>query len=165
MKRLRSFFVWPACLVILFLLSWSCDRGAHIAPSAGEGAAPLQTSTARISGGEFSRFFPDDNAGFDRAFTTEKIGFTQATLEKDGRTVATITVSDIAVDGDALAKYENASIQIGGYPAVAVGSKGTAVLVQRFQVQVQSKSDAFSADDREAWLYKFDLAGLSAMAR
>ena len=49
-------------------------------------------------------------------------------------------------------------------PAVARGELGTAVLAGRFQVQVRSKSSSFTAEDREAWLAKFDLSGLSGLA-
>ena len=107
----------------------------------------------------------DDEGDYDRVFSQEKQGFSQAKLELDGELVATLSVSDLIGDEKALKSYEGTPIQVAGFPAVTKGKLGTAVLAGgRFQVQVRSKSDAFGADIREAWLAKFDLAGLSKLA-
>ena len=152
-----SFFA--LCAAFLLASNLSCDRGAP----AGGGSAGAPTS-GKVAGGELNPFFPADEGEFKRIFTQEKVGFVQAKLERDGNELATLSISDLGNDADALAKFENASLQIAGYPAVTRGSLGTAVLAGRFQVQVRSKTESFTADDRETWLEKFDLSGLSRLA-
>jgi hypothetical protein len=52
---------------------------------------------------------------------------------------------------------------VAGYPAAAIGSQGTGILVaERFQVQVRSTDASFTESDRETWLGRFDLNRLSA---
>ena len=147
------------CAAFLLAANSSCDRGT---PASG-GAAGTATG-GKVAGGKLNPFFPADEGGFKRIFTQEKVGFVQAKLERDGIEVATLSVSDLGNDADALSKFENASFQIAGCPAVTRGSLGTAVLAGRFQVQVRSKTGSFTASDREAWLEKFDLSGLSRLA-
>jgi hypothetical protein len=80
--------------------------------------------------------------------------------------VAALTVSDTDANPSARAKFKSSSKQIAGFPAAAVGTLGTAVLVgERYQVQVRSADGAFTAADREAWLSKFKLAELAAVKR
>jgi hypothetical protein len=73
-------------------------------------------------------------------------------------------VSDTAISVDALDKFKESKEEVAGYPAAAVGMLGTAILVaDRFQVQVRSKDASFTAEDRTAWIEKFDLDGLAAL--
>ncbi|MEM6403717.1 MAG: hypothetical protein AAF757_26415 [Cyanobacteria bacterium P01_D01_bin.116] len=113
-------------------------------------------------GSEFNKFFPAASDGYQRVFTQEKKGFAQAKLKKDGKEVAKISVNDTTSNPSAAAKFDNSSKKISGYPAVERG-KQTAVLVDnRYQVKIiSSDPDVFTAADREAWLKKFDLNGLS----
>ncbi|MEO1187250.1 MAG: hypothetical protein AAFX46_22435, partial [Cyanobacteria bacterium J06636_27] len=113
-------------------------------------------------GSEFNKFFPAASDGYQRVFTQEKKGFAQAKLKKDGKEVAKISVNDTTSNPSAAAKFDNSSKKISGYPAVERG-KQTAVLVDnRYQVKIiSSDPDVFTAADREAWLKKFDLSGLS----
>ena len=61
-------------------------------------------------------------------------------------------------------KFQASTKTIGGYPAIAQGSKSTVVLVaDRFQVKVRSKDDSFNEENRRDWLSKFDLKGLSQL--
>ena len=116
------------------------------------------------AGGDFNKFFPKDEGDYNVLYTQEKEGFAQAKLNLNGTEVATLAVSDTVISVDALDKFKDSKEEIAGYPAAAVGALGTAVLVgDRFQVQVRSKDASFSADDREAWIEKFDLAGLAAL--
>lgn len=118
-----------------------------------------------IPGGEFNKFFPDPEDPFDITFLQEKEGFAEAALEFEGDEVATLAVSDTANNPSARDKYEGSNEELEGYPLVAVGNNGTAILVaDRIQVQVRSKADDFAAEDREAWLLEFDLDGLAALA-
>ncbi|MGK7962190.1 hypothetical protein [Crocosphaera sp.] len=116
------------------------------------------------SGGSFNKFFPPSSDGYERVYTQEKKGFAEAKLKKDGKEVAVLAISDTLNNPNAAKKFEKSSQNIGGYPAVAQGSTGTAVLVgDRFQVKVLSRDPAFSESDRQTWLEKFDLNGLSQL--
>lgn len=82
-------------------------------------------------------------------FTQEKSGFAEAVLKQDGEDVATLAVFDTVSNPDAAAKYADSDETVAGYPAVAVGANGLAILVaDRFQVQVRALNDDFARDDR-----------------
>ncbi len=134
------------CIAVCFLLLSACSS--------------KQESNA-ISGGTFNKFFPSKRGDFDVVFVQEKSGFAEAKLKKAGKEVATLSIADIAGRSGAADKFNSSSMTIAGYPAAESGSQGTAVLVgNRFQVQVRSKEDGFTADHRRQWLEKFDLRGL-----
>jgi hypothetical protein len=117
-------------------------------------------------GGDFNKLFPRDGNGYNVVFTQEKKGFAQAELNQGGKKVATLSISDVAANPSAIGKYNTSGQQLAGYPAAAVGSQGTSILVGgKFQVQVRSTAPSFSASDREAWLQKFDLRGLEGIAK
>ena len=117
-----------------------------------------------VGGGSFNKMFPNDQDGYNRVFTQEKKGFAEALLRKGGKKVAIISISDIAANPAALSKYQSSGQQIAGYPAAPVGSQGSAILVgNRYQVQVRTMDPSFTADDRAAWLSKFNLSGLAAL--
>jgi hypothetical protein len=117
-----------------------------------------------LAGGEFNKFFPKDEGDYNVLYTQEKEGFAQARLNLNGVEVATLSVSDTAISVDALDKFKESKEEVAGYPAAAVGMLGTAILVaDRFQVQVRSKDASFTAEDRTAWIEKFDLDGLAAL--
>lgn len=117
-----------------------------------------------IAGGEFNAFFPDSDGDFSVVYTQEKSGFAEAVLKESGEDVATLAVSDTANNVSARDKYGDSDLAVGGYPAAAVGSNGTAVLVaDRIQVQVRSVAESFDDAAREEWLQAFDLAGLAEL--
>lgn len=129
------------------------------------GAQPAVDKNA-TQGSSFNKFFPKSQAGFDRVFTQEKKGFAEAKLNKGGKTMAMLSISDAAASSTGgvspTKKFETASKQIAGFPAVEQGTTQTAVLVaNRYQVKVQSRDPAFMPADRAAWIQKFDLNGLS----
>ncbi|MCB0105886.1 MAG: hypothetical protein KDE53_08250 [Caldilineaceae bacterium] len=122
------------------------------------------TTKEALAGGDFNQFFPQDRDQFDVVYTQEKQGFAEALLRADDQDAATLSVFDTVSNPAAAEKYTASSESIEGYPAIAIGDNGTAILVaDRFQVQVRSESAEFSADDRTAWLAAFDLAGLAAL--
>ena len=117
-----------------------------------------------VAGGKLNKYFPSSGGGFDRVFAQEKSGFAEAKLNKGGKNVAMLSINDIAGNPSAGAKFQQSTKKIGGYPSVTQGANITAVLVaNRYQVKVQSRNPSFSASDREAWLSKFNLAGLASV--
>ena len=125
-------------------------------------AIPQKEAT---EGAAFNKLFPAPADGYKVVFTQEKDGFAQADLTHDGKKVAVMTISDTAANPSARDKFKSSSKQIAGHPAAAVGSQGTALLVgDRYQVQVRSLDPSFAPAAREAWLEKFKLTQLAALA-
>jgi hypothetical protein len=150
---MRRIFV--ILLLLIMPLAISCR------PIANTGTAAV---VEPLAGGEFNKFFPKDEGDYNVLYTQEKEGFAQARLNLNGVEVATLSVSDTAISVDALDKFKESKEEVAGYPAAAVGMLGTAILVaDRFQVQVRSKDASFTAEDRMAWIEKFDLDGLAAL--
>lgn len=132
----------------------------QVQPAEGRGAVARDV----VSGSQFNKFFPAASGEYDRVYTQEKDGFAEAKLKRNGQDVAMLAISDTSSVPAAAAKFDNSQMQIAGYPAVTVGNTQTAILVgDRFQVKVISRSSDFTASDREAWLQKFDLRGLSQL--
>jgi hypothetical protein len=127
------------------------------------GAQPAVAKDA-TQGSEFNKFFPKPEKGYERVFTQEKKGFAEAKLKKEGKEIAMLAISDVTGTpaGD---KFKSATKTIAGYPAVTVGTTQTAILVNnRYQVKVLSRDLVnFKEAEREAWLKKFDLAGLAKL--
>jgi hypothetical protein len=119
---------------------------------------------AVLAGSNFNRFFPDPEPGYERIYTQEKNGFAEAKLKRNGQDLAMLSVSDILSNPTAASKYLTSSRQLNGYPVVKIGNTGTGLLVaNRLQVKVLSRDETFTQEDREAWIQKFDLEGLSAL--
>jgi hypothetical protein len=114
-------------------------------------------------GSEFNKFFPSSGSGYDRVYTQEKKGFAEANLKKGGKVLAQLAVSDTTSVPGAAAKFSKSTKQIGGYPSVSVGNTQTSVLVGKYQVKVISKDPTFKTSDREVWIQKFNLSGLSKL--
>jgi hypothetical protein len=153
-----------AGVLAVLLLVTSCAK----APSQFDQAQ--QESTARgaaavvkesTSGGSFNRFFPPSGGGYERVYTQEKKGFSEANLKKDGKVVAQLAISDTSSIPGAAAKFANSTEKIGGYPSVQLGKTQTSVLVNKYQVKVISKDPLFTANDRAIWIEKFNLDGLA----
>lgn len=160
----------PRGMLVLLLLT--SLPGCYRQPSRWDAAqqqtrhnAPA-TSREAVSGSEFNRLFPKPEGDFDIVYTQEKSGFAQATLNRKGNAVATLSVFDTVSNPEAAQDYRDASARLGSYPLIDIGNNGTGVLVgDRFQVQVRSKDANFSKADREDWLKKFDLANLESLAK
>lgn len=126
--------------------------------------APVAVDKQAEKGGTFNQFFPTPESGYEIVPSQEKKGFAEYKLKQDGNTVAMLVISDTISLPAAAAKYDSATDTVAGYPAVQVGNTATSILVNgRYQVKVLSRDDAFSPEDRAAWLQKFDLQGLSQL--
>ena len=155
--------ILPIILFAFFVLMSACQP-ITLPNAQSNGAVVQQVGQTPVPGSRFNKLFPKHEGDFDLVYTQEKVGFVEAKLNKKGDEVATLAISDTATNPSATDKYKAATQKIGGYPAVAVGDNGTAILVaNRFQVQVRSKQASFSASDRATWLTKFDLAGLAGL--
>ncbi len=157
---------FSVCAISLVLLigSASCRRADPQEKPANIELVEEASAEGKVSGGSLNAFFPKDEGDWDVIYTQEKEGFSQAKLEKDGAEVATLSVSDFSENAAGRAKFEASTMKIAGLAAQARGKKGTVVLAGRFQVSVRSKDNSFTEDDRKAWIQKFDLTGLQALA-
>jgi hypothetical protein len=155
--------ILPIILLALLSLVSACQP-ISVSNVQSNGAVVQHNGQTPVPGSQFNKLFPKSEGDFELVYTQEKVGFVEAKLNKKGEEAATLAISDTATNPSAAEKYKTASKKIGGYPAVAVGDNGTAILVaDRFQVQIRSKQDSFTASDRETWLTKFDLAGLAVL--
>ena len=127
--------------------------------------APTAIAKNAEAGSDFNKFFPQGDAGFARVFSQEKKGFAEAKLNKGGKNVAVISISDTVSVPTTAKKYEKSTSKIGGYPLLDEPiPKSTGVLVNnRYQVKVTSRDPSFTGVDRAAWLKKFNLDGLSKL--
>lgn len=125
---------------------------------------PAAVSKEAQKGGTFNQFFPKSEGDFDVVPSQEKKGFAAYKLNKDGATLATLSINDTISLPAAVTKYGTATENIAGYPSVNQGTTATGLLVNgRYQVKVLSKSTSFSQTDRVDWLQKFDLKGLAEL--
>ncbi|MGD1907355.1 MAG: hypothetical protein ACFB0C_15405 [Leptolyngbyaceae cyanobacterium] len=145
---------------------WDTAQEAPPAVEAPASDTATATDTEVLPGSSFNTFFPAEGDGYERIYTQEKSGFAEAKLKQDGAELAMLSVSDTASNPAATTKYQSSDRTIAGYPAKDIGSTATGILVgDRLQVKVLSRSDDFDVSDREAWLEKFDLAGLEALVQ
>jgi len=115
-------------------------------------------------GSDFNKIFPTSAGGYQRVFTQEKKGFSEAKLKKDGKEVAVLSISDTSSIPSTAAKYSNSTAQIAGYPAREIGNTSTAILVNdRYQVKISSRSASFTASDRQDWIEKFNFNGFTRL--
>lgn len=159
----------PILLSLLLLIS-ACSTAAPPSPyeqvqqETTGSKAPPAVSREAAPGGTFNQFFPQSQEGFQVIPSQEKKGFAEYKLNRDGTTIAMLSINDTISNPEAAQKYLNSTRQIAGYPAVDIGSTQTAVLVaSRYQVKVQSRDPSFAVGDRDAWIAKFDLAGLAQL--
>lgn len=160
--------ILAAVLLSVLLLTTACspqapgrfDQAQQESSRQKTGQAVAKNAT---QGSEFNKFFPSEEAGYQRVYTQEKKGFAEAKLKKDGKDVAMLSVSDTTSTPGAAAKFSNSTKKIGGYPAVEVGNTQTAVLVGKYQVKVLSRSPSFTASDRATWIEKFNLSGIEKL--
>lgn len=164
MIRSRLHKILAPLLLSLLLLVTACaskppsrfDQAQQTSSQQKSGQAVVKDAT---QGANFNKFFPKGDDGYQRVYTQEKKGFAQAKLKQNGKEVATLSISDITSTPDTAKKYQQSTKTIAGYPAATLGNSQTSVLVNnRYQVTVRSTDPTF---DREAWLQKFDLAGLA----
>lgn len=164
LKRLPSILI--ACVLALSLFVSGCGQtNTSAPPTVGQSSGGSQTVAAKpVSGGEFNKFFPKSKGDYQVTYRQEKSGFAQAQLSQGSEDVALLSINDTANNPSAAAKFQSSNQTVAGYPAVTQGQNTTAVLVgDRYQVKVTSKSDSFTASDREAWLTQFNLSGLAQL--
>lgn len=165
-SRLHQIFTVFFLCSLLFLNACSAQPPSRFDQAQQESTQKGASAVVRESaaGGSFNQFFPEGSDGYERVYTQEKKGFAEVKLKKEGKDMAVMAISDTLNNPSALTKFENSRQAIEGYPVVAQGSTGTAVLVaDRFQVKVLSRDPAFTESDRLTWLEKFDLQGLAAL--
>jgi len=165
--RWRTYLL-PLCLSLVLLVT-ACGGGAPPSPydqvqqETSGSQAPAVAGEA-IQGSNFNALFPAASDGFTTVPTQEKKGFAEYKLNRDGTTVAMLSINDTISNPDAATKFSSSDRAVAGYPAVDIGSKQTAILVaDRFQVKVQSRDESFGVGDRETWLSRFDLTGLASL--
>lgn len=148
----------------------STQRGAKVQPATGQPQVPGGSTVSQVpagkavAGSKFNKFFPAAGGGFQRVFTQEKTGFAEAKLNQGSKTVAMLSVNDLANNPNALQKFQKSGAQIAGFPAAETGSTMTSVLVgNRYQVKVQSRDPSFTSADRQAWITKFNLKGIAGI--
>jgi hypothetical protein len=153
------------CLILVLLVAAGCQK----APTRWDEAQQESRGKPVVSkesqaGAAFNRYFPKVTAPFDLVYKQEKTGFVEASLKRDGKEVALLTISDTTNNPGAAEKYKESSEKLGENPLAPVGSQGTGLLVaDRYQVQVRSMDESFAEEDRREWLEKFDLTGLSQL--
>ncbi|OQY45964.1 MAG: hypothetical protein B6242_09040 [Anaerolineaceae bacterium 4572_78] len=160
MKRSFDFRKILIPFLVLILAIIACGGGDSSSSSSSDSDLPSNP----VAGSQLNKYFPKSDGGYDVIHIQEKSGFSEAKLKKGGSEVATLAITDLASNPSARDKYKSSSKKIAGYPATNSGSKGTAILVgNRYQVQVRSKDSSFGESDRETWLKKFNLSGLSKL--
>ena len=160
--------ILAALLLSVVLLTTACspkapsrfDQVQQESTKQKSGQAVVKNAT---QGSKLNTFFPSSGGGYDRVYTQEKKGFSEANLKKDGKVIAQLAISDTSSKPEAAAKFAKSTNKIGGYPALEVGNTQTSVLVDKYQVKVISKSPSFTASDRAAWIEKFNLDGLATL--
>jgi hypothetical protein len=157
------------CLGGLLLISTGCASQppspyAQVQQESTQRGAPKAVAKEATQGSEFNKFFPKPAAGYDRVYTQEKKGFAEAKLNKDGKNIAMLSISDTASLPTAAQKYTQSTEKIAGFPTVEIGTTQTGVLVAgHYQVKVLSRDPSFTKSDRQDWIQKFDLNGLSKL--
>ena len=126
----------------------------NLSPSVAPSANPVPV-------GGFKKFFPKEEGGYTRVMTSEKEGFAEANLLKDGKDVAILTIVDANKLAYAKAKFEGSTEKLGDLPVLKIGGNQSSVLVKdRFQVKVTSQT--LDHEARKAIIAMFDLKGLGS---
>lgn len=161
--------ILTSVLLVALLLVTSCqakDESPYAKAqqeSTQRGATPAVAKNA-TQGASFNKFFPKSDQVYRVVPAQEKKGFAEYKLNKDGKTVAMLSINDTTSTPDAKKKYLSSTQKISGYPAADSPGNGTGILVNnRYQVKVQSRDTSFTKNDRIAWLQKFNLSGLSQL--
>jgi len=161
--------VLPLCLCLLLFVTACTPKDtspyAQVQQETTRRNAPAAIAKQAEQGAEFNKFFPVSTGTYEVIPTQEKKGFAEYKVSQNGKTVAMLSVSDTISLPEAAQKYQSSTFKVGDFPGVDQGTTTTGILVgDRYQVKVLSRDESFSRDDRLAWLQKFDLRGLAALA-
>ncbi len=118
-----------------------------------------------VEGGALNTYFPKPQGDFDIVFTQEKDGFVQAVLKEKNEQVATFSVADMANNPDGAKKYATAKEKLDMYPMSSRGKADMILVGEKYQVSVQSDSEAFTKEMRQTWLKRFNLSGLATLKK
>jgi hypothetical protein len=163
-RRMLSAVLLSVALFLSACTSQPPSRFSQVQQETTQRGAPPAVAKQAEQGGSFNKFFPDSVKGYQIIPAQEKKGFAEYKVNKEGKTVAMLSISDTSSIPAAAAKYQNSDLKIAGYPAVQQGTMATGILVNdRYQVKVLSRDPSFTSDDRAAWLQKFDLKGLAQL--
>jgi hypothetical protein len=160
--------ILASLLLSVLLLTTACSTKApnrfdQVQQESSKQKSGQAVSKNATQGSKLNTFFPKAGNGYDRVYTQEKKGFSEANLKKGGKVVAQLAISDTTSTPTVGSKYANSTKKIDGYPAVELGKTQTSVLVGKYQVKVISKDPLFTASDRSAWIEKFNLDGLAKL--
>lgn len=156
-------------IVLVFLLTLSACSSApskydQVQKDTTGFKAPAAVEKAAEKGSTFNQFFPASEGEYAVVPSQEKKGFAEYKLKRNGETLAMLSINDTISLPAAAAKYENATVNVAGFPSVVQGTTATGLLVNgRYQVKVLSRDPSFTEADRALWLQKFDLQGLAQL--
>jgi hypothetical protein len=153
-------------VVAMFLACASPPQPTQWAEAQKQTQGQVAVAKDALDGKAFNKFFPKDLASpWDLVYEQDKKGTAIASLKKDGKQVATLSVTDTLSNPEAAEKFKDAPDKLAGFPHLKVGSHETNVLVaDRFQVKVRAVPQAdFTVADCDEWLQKFDLEGISKL--
>ena len=162
----RSPGVLSLTTLFVIAIAAGCRQEVTRWDAAQEATDGKKTSVAdsAIDGGELNQFFPKQGAagseGYDIVFLQEKQGMAQASLRKGGEELAVLSIFDTNSNPEARDKFAGAE-KVAGHPAIDETKSLSALVGNRFQVQIRSMATGFGKSDRQAWLEKFDLLGIS----
>ncbi|WP_404784367.1 hypothetical protein [Altericista sp. CCNU0014] len=168
MKRWGSILL-SICLCGLLLFSSGCasqppSSYAKVQQETTQRGAPKAIAKDATQGSQFNKYFPKSANGYERVYVQEKKGFAEAKLNKDGKNVAMLSISDTKSLPSAAQKYASSTTDIAGFPSLEIGATQTGILVgDRYQVKVLSRDPSFTKAERQAWIQNFDLNGLSKL--
>ncbi|BAY60741.1 hypothetical protein NIES22_08010 [Calothrix brevissima NIES-22] len=160
--------ILAAVLLSVLLLTTACSsktpgRFDQVQQESSRQKSGQAVAKDATQGSKLNKFFPDGGDGYQRVYTQEKKGFSEANLKKGGKVLAQLSISDTTSIPGAAAKFSNSTKKVGGYPSVQLGNTQTSVLVGKYQVKVLSKDPGFTSADRETWIEKFNLDGLAKL--
>ncbi len=156
-------------LISLVLFISACtpaqeSRYSQVQKDTTQRGAPAAVAKKAEQGAKFNKIFPDGIRGYEVVAAQEKKGFAEYKVNKDGKNVAMLSISDTTSNPSATAKYQAATEKVAGYPSVDQGANATGILVNdRYQVKILSRDPSFTKEDRVQWLQKFDLKALAKM--
>jgi hypothetical protein len=155
---------WRVGWLALTLLLAACEKEPSRWEAAQKATEGKRTSVAKeaVDGSVFNQFFPSQGDGFDIVFKQEKAGFAQVSLQQDGKELAVMSIFDTVSNPAARTKFDASTETVDGHPLLTNEEKSVSALIaNRFQVQVRSADPGFGESDRLEWLKKFDLRGIS----